>query len=108
MSAEKFFGEKDILVKDIGGSLAYGKSSEDKEVVERIHNALLATETQADEIRLATYYDIASIQYPEAPNTMLQEILSNKEKYIPYLAAQLKDLFVKDYAEAAEKDKGYI
>ena len=108
MVAEKFFGEKDVLVREVWGSIAYGKSTADTDVANRIEWALIATEAQADDNALAKHYDMKSQQYPDAPDVMLQQILSDKQKYIPYLAAQLKDLFVEEHKDAEKRDGNYI
>ncbi|MBP7061770.1 hypothetical protein KBA84_02980 [Patescibacteria group bacterium] len=85
--------------------MAYGQIPNDPAVVKRIEDALMAVEAQADDQKMATFYDITSSEYPEAPDAMLQLILSDKNKYIPYLAAQIKDLFVAGYNKAQEESK---
>ena len=108
MSVEKFFKEWDPLIKEIWWSLAYGKSLEDPEVAQKLQQVLSRKEIDSGELDRPIFHDMSSTTYPNEANTTLEDILSNKEKYIPYLAAQLKDLFVAEYSAAAEKEKGYI
>ena len=108
MTAEKFFKATDPLVREVWWSLAYGKSSDDQDVVKKLEEVLSRAATDAVDLNLPVFYDLSSEAYPDVKNETLDAILADRKKFIPYLAAQLKDLFVEDHKEAEKKDGNYI
>lgn len=108
MAAEKFFKANDPLVREVWWSLAYGKSWDDQDVVKKLEEALSRAATDAVDLNLPVFYDLSSQTYPDAKNETLDAILADRTRFIPYLAAQLKDLFVEEHKEAEKKDGNYI